>query len=106
MIDRMPFGKFKDHPLIDLKPSYVRWLRTIPLYDDLATALERCHGGKFLRRDEEQEPTPEPTLNIGVDFRSMRRKFATKYHPDHGGSVVIMQVVNDVFDTIEQAVAK
>lgn len=102
----MPFGRHKGVPLVDLPSDYVDWLRRkVPLFASLALAMESVHGGRFKRKADDWSPPPPPPPRAeapSFDLRSLRRKFAAKYHPDRtGGDTAVMRALNDVFDELE-----
>lgn len=103
----MPFGKYKNWPIDRLPRDYVGWLfRNVELDDATATAFEKVYKRKFKRRNPWADPSPGPkpsssTTAVGPTLQSMRRKFASKYHPDRpGGSREIMRAVNVIFDEL------
>jgi hypothetical protein len=89
----MPFGKWRGTPLLHVPHDYLEWLvGHVELRPPLrGYVLERLHE---LRGTDDQASTAE------IDFESLRRRFALKYHPDRGGSTAAMAAINDVFDAI------
>lgn len=101
-----PFGKYKGRRLGDLPPDYVEWVRkSVPLFPRLCDQMEQVWGGSFrckLEPDSRQERPAESSQLSAIDFKSLRRRFAARFHPDRpGGSLDAMQAVNVIFDELE-----
>lgn len=95
---QMPFGKYKGCRLVDVPEDYLRWLvANVALRNPLRRyVLDRLRVGN-------DRPRGSTATTPGINFDALRRKFATKYHPDvAGGSKVAMAVVNDIFDHLGQ----
>jgi hypothetical protein len=102
---RMPWGKHRGRRLEDVPVSYLAW------------CLNNCEGmDPRLRRSIEQilddaedlddaDEPPAPADALAPVRGVMRRWYgdlSKKYHPDRGGSVVAMQVVNDAYDRLRE----
>jgi hypothetical protein len=94
----MPFGKYRGVPVDRLPLDYAEWLvANVELRDP----LRRYVYDRLTRRDRSGGAT---ATHPGINFGALRRKFASKYHPDRPcGSTVAMTVVNDIFDELDQS---
>ena len=103
----MPFGKHKGMPIEELPHAYLLWLRSRPdLWEPLRSAVDdeyRRRSGGYdydygqvpeFRFDREGKAVLCELVEVG------RRNLAKLHHPDHGGSLVRMQLINRVADMV------
>lgn len=90
----MPWGKYKGVPLSQVPGSYLFWV------------LEECESADgLLKMDIQQElsrrlpPRPVPAAQPTIDRARILdwcKRAAIACHPDHGGSVRAMKLVNEL----------
>jgi hypothetical protein len=90
----LPFGKHKGQPLSSVPGSYLWWLLEDcdSLSDDLRVVIE-----------VELRSRLSPAPRVGVDATVIRdwfRRAALACHPDRGGSVTAMRLVNELRDLL------
>ena len=111
---RMPFGKYRDQDLDDIPDSYLLWV--LNNVESLNPFLRRAILSR-LDLDEPAPSPPPPRPNRGPDLsrlrdevmaevRRVRRRLAAQMHPDRGGDVRAMQLVNAAADELEAAVQR
>jgi hypothetical protein len=92
----MPWGKHKNESLDNIKGSYLFWvLEECDSADESLKADIREELGSRLP----QRPRPTPVVQPGVDRAKVLewcRRAAIACHPDHGGSVKAMKLVNEL----------
>lgn len=110
---RMPFGKHKGEELHTIPDSYLWWvLENAESASPLLLAAIRRHLGL----DDEPQPsrhsqTPPPANAVSKQevesaLSSVVRQLSLKYHPDRGGTVAQMQVVNEVAELLRSALSR
>ena len=101
-VEFMSFGKHKGRPIKEIPDDYLAWvLKTVDLREPLESAL-RNEWDRRHRPEPEPDPVPAATTGVLPNLKAMRRKFAARFHPDHGGSAAEMRAVNCVFDELEK----
>lgn len=84
----MPFGRFAGVELCDLPDDYLEWLGSL---GDLRDPLRSAVAAEIARR----YGPADTMLSMADDIvRTGYRTLAQRYHPDHGGDTVTMQVLN------------
>jgi hypothetical protein len=87
----MPFGKFKGVPVDELPEAYLTWLWSkVDLREPLRSAVARVLF-------PECGPVDEPAMPDKDLLRSVYRRMACKWHPDHGGTNAAMQALNEFY---------
>ncbi len=103
----MPFGKHRGCPIAEVPASYLFWvLETcdinmflrIEIQNDLKSRLDALgeftpHGGSQHKNGNDQ--------NLKSDINRWCRKAAAVLHPDVGGSVEAMRMVNELRDLVK-----
>src|SRR5262245_49463908 len=97
---RMPFGKYKDMPLMDVPSDYLDWCLTLPNLDH---RLRLRIQEELADRDAwtpppPSPPPPPPPSSAGTGPRAVlretidrwQRKMAGRYHTDRGGTLEAM----------------
>ena len=106
---RMPWGKHRGTPVHELEDSYIWWLFGQDIRDfNLSQEIERIAQDrwpyKFIRNVVvvKQEP---PTNDTGImaDVKSIYRKLALKFHPDHGGNTLAMAALNEFKELLSES---
>jgi hypothetical protein len=91
----MPWGKYRDRRLCEVPGSYLFWV------------LEECDSaGAALKHEIRQElarrlPQPQPIRVVESNTDRAKildwcRRAAVACHPDHGGSVKAMKLINEL----------
>ena len=94
----MPFGKYKGRSVYSIPRDYLAWLRDeCRLYGRLARAVDDALGQDSF----EQDDIIPPDSFDGDALKTIYRKLALKWHPDHGGSTEAMQALNDFYDELQ-----
>jgi hypothetical protein len=96
---KMPFGKHRGQPLEDISSSYLKWLLTISVLPDLQYAVEN----ELRARGAGAQKKPPKELTKAV-VSTWYRRLSMRFHPDHGGSKVAMQVVNEARELLEEMI--
>jgi hypothetical protein len=97
---RMPFGRHKGKFLDEIPASYLRWV--LRECDNITPGLRRAIEAAIDYEEFTPEP-PRPGDLAGV-VRDWYRDLALTYHPDKGGSVAAMQVVNECHERLKRRV--
>lgn len=111
----MPFGKYIGVELRDLPEDYLDWLLTIELRTRLRNAVEEEYFLRF-RRYPDAQPSHHPTqvgiyvdrtqvTLVGLVFNEGYRAVARRFHPDTGGDVQQMQVLNALAESVREQLA-
>jgi hypothetical protein len=95
----MPFGKHRGRPIEDIPTSYLKWLLTISILPDLQFAIE----SELSARGAGAQKKPPKELTKAV-VSTWYRRLSMRFHPDHGGSKVAMQVVNEARELLEEMI--
>lgn len=81
---RMPFGCHRNKPIDEIPSSYLEWLLTIEIDNDLRARVEEalaqrsqvtCEGSEVVKRSGE----------LSEVIRSWYREITLQFHPDRGG---------------------
>jgi hypothetical protein len=113
----MPFGKHRHKDLREIPESYLRWC--LKNLEDLDAHLWWAISDELSRR----QPVSGngSAQEQGQAFRVSRAEMATvlddvvarwyreasrRWHPDHGGNVLAMQVVNDCCERLRAEIGK
>ncbi len=105
---RLPFGKYKGQLFSSIPPSYLAWmLETIEdrpallaeAWVGLADWME-CHEAAS---GSVRGGMPAPTQKLELVIRSWHREQSLKHHPDHGGSPAVMVALNNLADSLRNA---
>lgn len=109
----MPFGKHKGKLLEDVPTDYLAWVldNCSELRPTLRQAIEQVLFGEdpedaYARgyRDglaSGRQTTPvAPSGNLRSTIQQWYRRTSVRHHPDHGGDVRVMAVVNDLRDEL------
>jgi len=109
----MPFGKHAGEDVADLPDSYLEWLVRAQIcrteWLSQAVALEwskRCRqkaGGAPRQQAHEERMTAGNALEV---LGQWYRRASLQYHPDRGGSTLAMQVVNEAYATLKEALCR
>lgn len=121
----MPFGKYRGREIKDIPDNYLIWvLQNVDLWDlDLKEEIESFVGEHEFRgsrtassdrgwkkRASGATETPPPTDGTKQRIRDAidqwRGKLARRFHPDRGGDVQTMQVINQASDDLAQAIER
>jgi hypothetical protein len=108
----MPFGKFQGSLVSDLETWYLRWLvqgnelRNERIREAIVKELERRPA------TAESEPQPPPQRRPRKPragtwepiLRAWYRDLALEFHPDRGGSLEAMQVINRANERLRELV--
>ncbi len=95
----MPWGKYRGLDLTDdeIPSSYLMYLLEVREWGHWEQRLKEAVADELRRRVDSisepsmcQEVIPEPVL----DWRSVFRQAALKFHPDRGGNNAAMSVLN------------
>lgn len=92
---RMPWGKYRDRRLSDVPGSYLFWV--LEECDSTGAALKHAIRQELARRLP--QPPPIRVTQPGVDRAKILewcRRAAIACHPDHGGSVKAMKLINEL----------
>ncbi|HXH20483.1 MAG TPA: DUF3820 family protein [Dehalococcoidia bacterium] len=109
MTVRMPFGRWRGHPLRELPTSYLAWLwdeadLREPLAGAVRAELARRLGLEAETRIVPRRP-PEALLPAVREIvRVGYREVARRAHPDVGGDAGLMRDVNGARDWLASAV--
>jgi uncharacterized protein (DUF3820 family) len=96
----MPFGQHKGKSLRDVPSDYLIWLANeCNLKPRLRNAVEA-----ELENRAGESGLCECMAPRGLEhlIRTWYRESALRYHPDKGGSVTAMQIVNDCHDRLKR----
>ena len=105
---QIDFGKFNGTEIEELPGSYIWWLlgQDFVYYKPVLLSYLQQEA---ISRWPERLPTkiikeivtePAKQINIKADVQGIFRKLAMKYHPDHGGSNLAMQALNEFRELI------
>jgi hypothetical protein len=95
----MPFGKYRGRPIADIPIGYLKWLLTISVLPDPQYAVEN----ELSARGAGAQKKPPKELTKAV-VSTWYRRLSMRFHPDHGGSKVAMQVVNEARELLEEMI--
>jgi uncharacterized protein (DUF3820 family) len=107
---RMPFGRHKGKFLDEVPVSYLRWVlrecANIPLglRRAIRGVVEEAEDSGMEARGPAQAENTGPPVNWPGIIRDWYRGLARDYHPDRGGSVEAMKVVNEAADRLRKLV--
>ena len=110
MTPRMPFGKFKGLRLGEIPTSYLEWLSTIDLHDDLRRAVEaelivrQAFFGEEPGDQLSTIPPPELQPALREIVKSGYRAAARRHHPDVGGCDEDMAALHEAFRWLERSI--
>lgn len=108
----MPFGKFRGFPVEELPDNYLVWVRdNVELREPLRTAIEREWAARF-DESEDNDSALAQTADLDARERELLRELITagyrmlalKLHPDMGGSVEDMRVLNALVEKLRRGV--
>jgi hypothetical protein len=104
----MPFGVHKGRLVDDVPTSYLLWmLRECDLKAYLRTSIERVLADRERSQREPSPPPPGQKVLALTDLRARVKawfgQLAMLHHPDRGGSVEAMRVVNDCHERLCKA---
>jgi Putative quorum-sensing-regulated virulence factor len=104
---KMPFGRHRGVELEDLPDDYLEWLRVIDLRPGLRAAVEQEHTRRLYR--ETFQPSlirllPEEQRAAVQIVEAGRRAMAKTAHPDIGGSLTTMTLINSTCDKLKQQI--
>ena len=91
---RMPWGKYRDRILSDIPGSYLFWV--LEECDSADATLKYEIRQELARRLPQQ---PQVVIQQSVDRATILdwcKRAAIACHPDHGGSVKAMKLVNEL----------
>jgi hypothetical protein len=97
---RMPFGKHQGERLTEVPSAYLEWVlaNLTSIRPGLRWAIQQelrwRDGVDEQEEDEEEEPVPLPALVTPI-LRDWWHSLVRDYHPDRGGSVEVMQALNE-----------
>jgi hypothetical protein len=100
---RLPFGKHKGKLVSEAPLSYLAWLLSetdLTFRSTLRAAIaRRLHewSGEFAG---ESSRGGGPNPNAAAVLRRWYRRMANRHHPDKGGSVHSMSLINDAYELL------
>jgi len=104
---RMPFGRHIGQPLAAVPTQYLGWVcRACDTDEELHNAIHR----ELERRGERPSrlcrlaAALAPAVQWQDVLREWYRGLALSYHPDRGGSVEAMKVVNDAYRRLQKLI--
>jgi hypothetical protein len=111
---RMPFGKHKGEPLIDLPDSYLAWLiREATNMDDwLREAIEaeakvraewRQRRGQYRQQQRDAGASTNLAHPAVMAWRDQWRRIIFLAHPDRGGNDELCAILNNINDLMRSA---
>jgi hypothetical protein len=105
--ERMTFGKHEGEQVSDVPTSYLRWC--LRICDNLEPWLRSAIAREMDRRNQEKARQEQPQqarrdlpANLTELIPRWYRQLALRYHPDRGGSVEAMRVVNDAHERLRE----
>jgi len=111
----MPFGQYKGWQIEDLPDSYLAWLTTIDLRGWLHDAVHREFDRRtqYDQRHTPTQPPPAPGIRLRPEeiplarrlFEAGYRNLARVVHPDQGGDVREMQILNGLAQSLRDQIA-
>lgn len=90
----MPWGKHKGRPLADVPGSYLFWV--LEECESVDASLQRNIREELARRLPKPPPSQPPSIIDRSYILAWCRRAALACHPDHGGSVAAMKLVNEL----------
>jgi hypothetical protein len=107
---RMPFGKYRGWPLCEVPTSYLAWVlrECSNIHQELREAIEEDLESRKVRTAygtrQPREGSAGPPADWDAIVRRWYRELALVHHPDRGGSVTAMQIVNDAHERLRKLV--
>jgi hypothetical protein len=109
---RVPFGKYEGKPLRKVPDEYMRWLRTIKLYEPFRSAFEAEWRRRFERYEQHSsnDTTTLTTTPIPTELQETAREViesgyrvcAKRVHPDVGGTYEDMLALNRTIEILRE----
>lgn len=108
-MQRMPWGKYRGAAIRTLPDSYLWWLYgRVDLKQPLLNAIRFEVFNRFPQKFELiYQKSDQFSANNNVDVRKVKsifRRLAQKYHPDHGGDNASMAALNEFYELLTGAV--
>jgi uncharacterized protein (DUF3820 family) len=97
---RMTFGKHYGKRVCDVPRNYLRWCLANVV--DLDPALRRAMNDTLQDRHNGEPTTETSPAPLDPLVRRWFNECAMTYHPDRGGDVESMKVVNDCHDRLRR----
>lgn len=107
----MPFGKHKGEPLGEVPTDYLVWVHAKRIRNPpwLLGAVEAELQRRRNRDRYSSSPPPQQSqttsgtsVQVADAVRRWFAKLALQYHPDRGGSVEAMRIVNQAHDLLKK----
>ena len=103
---RMPFGKFKGRPIVELPSSYLVWVieECANISPHLGATIRATLAGRFGARQYHLSGCAKcerAMAAVGAWFR----RWALVLHPDRGGSDQSMAALNSAREELERALS-
>jgi hypothetical protein len=105
----MPFGKYAGRHVGDLPRDYIRWcLRALTaMLPELRAAMRRAlEDGPAATRAADVTPASAVVGRIDSELKSWYRRASLEHHPDRGGDVRAMIVINSAFEVLSSALGR
>ena len=106
----MPWGKFKGLPLDQIESDYLHWVANVA--EATRPGLRADIEAELARRARAEAPPPPPSWRKPCPDATLaaeivttgQRTLAKRHHPDVGGNLRVMQLVNAVADWLKAQV--
>lgn len=105
---RMPWGKHKGEHVQELEDIYLWWLygqsiRDFSLAQEIEEEARSRWPEKFIKKVVVVQSPPTNDSGIMADVKSIYRKLALKFHPDHGGDNMAMAALNEFKELLSES---
>jgi hypothetical protein len=102
----MPFGKHVGQKITDVPSSYLGW--ALQNCSRLTQSFREAIEAELASRHDRQTAPPSssssssPALVLEPVIKKWHSELVMRNHPDRGGSVVVMQALNDAVDRLKK----